>query len=60
MDHSKITFFTSNYSIDELEKQQAKTSKAKYRDFDKAKRLVERIKALSKPIVINGENLRYK
>ena len=60
MEHQKITFFTSNYEINNLEKVQAKTVKAKYRDFDKAKRLVERIKTLAKPIQIYGENLRFK
>lgn len=60
MEHQKITFFTSNYPIEELEKIQAKTAKEKYRDFNKAKRLIERIKALAKPVLIFGENLRYK
>ena len=60
MEHKKTTFFTSNYDVNELEKVQAKTAKEKYRDFDKAKRLIERIKALSKPIKIFGKNLRYK
>jgi len=60
MDHEKVTFFTSNFTIEELAKRQAKTSKSTFRDYEKANRLVERIKALSKPILIKGENLRHK
>lgn len=60
MEHNKITFFTSNYKIEELEKVEARTAKAKYWDNEKAKRLIERIKTLSVPVLITGENLRHK
>lgn len=59
MDKKKVTFFTSNYSMDTLTNQESKTSGAKYRDLDNAKRLVSRIKALSKEFKITGTNKRY-
>lgn len=59
MDKKRITFFTSNYSTDGLTTQESKTSGAKYRDLDNAKRLVSRIKALSNEFKITGTNKRY-
>ena len=58
MDHRLTTFFTSNYSMKELEKVEAKTSGSKYLDYDKAKRLVERVKALSVENKLTGKNHR--
>lgn len=39
------TFFSSNYSLEALQKIEAKTSKEKYQDFEKAERLISRIKS---------------
>ena len=53
MNNYKTTFFTSNYTIDELENHFAK-------DGDKvaAARIIERIKYLCEDIAIEGENRR--
>ncbi len=58
MDHKLITFFTSNYSMADLVKIESKTSGSKYWDTDKAKRLLERIKALSTEVEMSGKNHR--
>ncbi len=44
------TFFSSNYSIEMLQKIEAKTAREKYQDFEKAERLVTRIKSSVIPI----------
>ncbi|WKX02700.1 ATP-binding protein [Candidatus Mycoplasma mahonii] len=58
MERHNTTFFTSNYSIKNLEQIEAKTANSKYRDYDKSKRLIERIKALCTEIHLTGKNLR--
>jgi primosomal protein DnaI len=59
MSHNKHTFFTSNYNYIQLIKKYSHNSKKNISDFDKANRLVERIKALSFPISLIGKNRRY-
>jgi len=56
MDNEKITFFTSNFSIKELEELLAMTSVGS--EKVKARRIIERIKELSTPIMLDGENKR--
>ena len=58
MDNKMTTFFTSNYSMKDLEKIEAKTSGTKYLDYDKSKRLLERIRALSEEKRLTGKNHR--
>jgi primosomal protein DnaI len=57
MDHNKLTFFTSNLSIDSFYK---KLSNLMHKSFN-AERLVERIRALTqnKQMQIIGNNFRY-
>jgi DNA replication protein DnaC len=57
MDHNKLTFFTSNLSIDALNK---KFSNLMHKSFN-AERLIERIRALTKnqQMQIIGNNRRY-
>lgn len=50
-------FFTSNYSLDQLEKQLAKTTRGGIEEV-KAGRILERIKQVSKEVQLFGENLR--
>lgn len=52
----KATFFSSNYSYEELVKVEAKTAKEKYLDVEKAVRLVTRIKMLTVPIQVIGKS----
>ncbi|NQZ28880.1 MAG: ATP-binding protein [Mycoplasmatales bacterium] len=59
MNNKKTTFFTSNYSMEELEKIESRTQGAKYPDKAKSARLMERIKALSISVSIGGPNRRY-
>lgn len=56
MDNGRITFFTSNYNLNELEEHLSKTSNGE--EKVKARRIIERIKQLSKPIKLIGENKR--
>ncbi|MBU5593648.1 primosomal protein DnaI [Amphibacillus sp. MSJ-3] len=51
------TFFSSNYSLDQLEKHLSTTSRGDIEQL-KAGRIIERIRQVSKPIEINGENQR--
>lgn len=53
MDQELPTFFTSNYSIEEIEKKFIVND-----DKMKAKRIMERINQVSKPIELIGENRR--
>lgn len=53
MDHELPTFFTSNYSIKELEKEFIVDG-----DRIKATRIIERIKQVSEPIELIGKNRR--
>ena len=56
MDNEKITFFTSNFNLDELEIHLSETSGST--DKIKARRIVERIKQLTVSIPLIGENRR--
>lgn len=58
MDNKKITFFTSNYTLEELEVHLSETSTGS--DKIKARRIIERIKELTVPIKLVGENKRGK
>ncbi|MGL5617545.1 MAG: ATP-binding protein [Metamycoplasmataceae bacterium] len=55
MQMEKTTFFTSNFSYKQLEKEFIKGSEV---SGFKAKRLMERIEVLSTPIFLKGKNLR--
>ncbi|MGL5733163.1 MAG: ATP-binding protein [Metamycoplasmataceae bacterium] len=55
MQMKKTTFFTSNFSYKQLEKEFIKGSEV---SGFKAKRLMERIEVLSTPIFLKGKNLR--
>ncbi len=56
MDNEKITFFTSNFNLSELESHLSETSNSS--DKIKARRIIERIKQLTKDIELVGENRR--
>ena len=56
MDENLATFFTSNFTMDELEKHLAVTTNSY--DRVKAKRIIERIKQLSEPIELVSKNYR--
>ena len=57
MKEEKLTCFTANYSLQELEEHYAETS-AKLREPIKAKRIIERIRVLSKEFKLSDESLR--
>jgi hypothetical protein len=59
MDNKMPTFYSSNYDLDQLVNVEASTSKKVYYSKDKARRLIERIKATSNPIKLLGKNYRY-
>ena len=59
LEKGKTTFFSSNYSTEELIKKEAKTSNSKYSEYDNAKRLISRIRGLAKEYKIEGTNKRY-
>ncbi len=50
----KVTFFSSNYSLDNLMKVEAKTQNQKYQDYEKAKRIITKIQFLSSPILVKN------
>lgn len=56
MDNNKITFFTSNFTLEELEVHLSETTSTS--DKIKARRIIERIKELTVPISLIGENKR--
>jgi len=56
MDEGLPTFFTSNFTLEELEKHLVITSNSI--DKVKAKRIIERVKQLSDPIELISKNLR--
>ena len=56
MDNNLLTIFTSNYKIDELETHLSQTKEGT--DIVKARRIIERIKYLSKEIELTGKNMR--
>lgn len=56
MDEKKITFFTSNFTLEELEHHLSETKDST--ELIKARRIIERIKQLSTPIELIGENKR--
>lgn len=58
MDNDRITFFTSNLTLEELESHLSETSTST--DKVKSRRIIERIKYLSKPILLVGEDKRSK
>ena len=58
MDNKKTTFFTSNFSLDELEQHLSETSSSI--DKIKARRIIERIKELCMPISLIGESKRNR
>ncbi|WP_440898163.1 primosomal protein DnaI [Amphibacillus sp. Q70] len=51
------TFFSSNYSLDQLEKHLSMTARGDIEQL-KAGRIIERIKQVSDPIEVNGESQR--
>lgn len=51
------TFFTSNFTLNELEEHFSQTQRGEYEPL-KAKRLMERVRFLAKEVVFNGENRR--
>lgn len=58
MQNQLSTFFSSNFSMEQLEKEHlAVTAKGDFEPL-KAKRLMERIKFLATPVEVNGKNLR--
>ena len=59
MNNKMPTFYSSNYNIEQLLKIQSMNNKNIYYSKDKALRLIERIKATSIPIKLNGKNYRY-
>ena len=59
MENSKITFFNSNYSLDELRNYQSKVAKDKLAHNKQAERLLERIKSVTIAIKLLGKNRRY-
>lgn len=59
MEHKRFTLFTSNYDLTNLEKYYAQNTKI-INDVVGAKRLVERVKALSTEKVLSGNNRRVK
>ena len=58
MDNKKITFFTSNFTLQELESHLSETSSST--DKIKARRIIERIKELTVPISLIGEDKRNR
>lgn len=56
MDNELTTFFTSNLNIEELEEHLSKTSTST--DKVKARRIIERIKFLTKDLELIGKNMR--
>ena len=58
MDNKKTTFFTSNFSLDELEQHLSETSSSI--DKIKARRIIERIKELCMTISLIGESKRNR
>lgn len=58
MDNEQITFFTSNFSLEELESHLSETNVST--DKIKSRRIIERIKQLAKPISLVGENKRVE
>lgn len=52
VEKTKITFFASNYTFENLMKIESKTQNQKYQDYEKAKRLVAKIKILATPIQV--------
>jgi len=58
-ENSLITFINSNFSFNELVKIEAKTSKTKYLETEKATRLVNKVKTLTRAIKLEGKNRNY-
>lgn len=60
MQNELPTFFSSNFSMDQLEEEHLKINSQGDDEPLKAKRLMERIKFLSRPVELNGRNRRNK
>ena len=60
MEDKKVTFLNSNYSYAQLLQYQQKNKKDREEQVMQAKRLLERIKALTFSIQLTGKNQRYK
>ena len=58
MESNKLTFFSSNYSMNELTKKEAKITGGRDAQYDNAKRLVSRIAAISEEVLLKGANRR--
>ena len=58
MERRRITFFSSNFSVSNLQKKQSINENNNGRSYDKSKRLISRIRALAKEFYIEGENKR--
>ncbi|USS86749.1 primosomal protein DnaI [Fructilactobacillus cliffordii] len=58
MQNQLSTFFTSNFSMDELAKEHLAVTARNEAEPLKAQRLMERIKFLARPVYLNGNNLR--
>lgn len=54
LEKEKVTFFTSNYNLEQLVKAESKTQHQKYQDQEKAKRLITKIKLLATPILVKS------
>lgn len=59
MNHKKLTFFTSNLSMDELRTHFTYTQRGDKEPL-KAERIMERIRSLATPVQFTGENQRNK
>ncbi len=59
MEHKRVTFFSSNYSLEELLIYESKTNKKAFPDLKQAERLLERIKATTIAKKMLGKNRRY-
>lgn len=54
LENERVTFFASNYNLDELLKVESRTQNQTYRDIEKAKRLISKIKLLSVSLSLKG------
>jgi len=59
MDHQRLTYFSSNYSFEQLQKYFSSSDKGGY-DVVAAQRIMERIMRLSEPLLFDGVNFRQE
>lgn len=59
MQKQRTTFFSSNYNLDQLAQIESRTVNQKYRDLDKAARLITRVDALTVVFELKGKNKRF-